>query len=162
MYHAFRQGFNFDRKAFLIGAVVCFRLHYFRTGLLQVFSCTTKQWQKQSPKTWATYFYSTLPDVPYCYNLTCYRGSPPYDVYNSTKKHIFQCTFYYRKSVLKKSHYRNYNIAVSELCITKFSFIFQFLVSLELLILGYKFFCSSQYNYLCQYFNNLMLHCERP
>lgn len=75
-------------------------------------------------KTWATYFYSTLPDMPYCYNLTCYRGSPPLDVYNSTEKHILQCTSYYRKSVLKKSHYRNYNIVISELCIMKFSFIF--------------------------------------
>lgn len=111
-------------KLFLIGAAVYFRLHYFRTGLLQVFSCTTNWWQKQTPKDVGNIFYSTLPDVPYCYNLTCYRGSPPQDVYNSTEKHIFQRTSYYRKSVLKKSHYRNYNIAISELCIMKFSLIF--------------------------------------
>lgn len=43
-------------------------------------------------KKWATYFFSTLSDMPYCYNLTRYRGFPPHDVYNIIEKHIFQCT----------------------------------------------------------------------
>lgn len=43
-------------------------------------------------KMWATYFFSTLSDMPYCYNSTHYRGFPPHDVYNSIEKHIFQRT----------------------------------------------------------------------
>lgn len=48
--------------------------------------------KNQSPKNVGNVFFSALSDVPYCYNLTPYRGFPPHDVGNSTEKHIFQCT----------------------------------------------------------------------